>query len=315
MSDDKQNEEFLLKSLVQDIVKEQRAKRRWRIFFRLIFIVLIIMIFFAIKEIGNDEKNVPDTPHVALIEIKGTISSSGGASAENLIASLENAFEEPQVKGIILKINSPGGSPVQSGMVYDEIMRQKKLHPDKPIYAVAEDVCASGSYYIASAADKIYVDKASLVGSIGVLMNGFGVTKLMDKLGIERRLLTAGANKGFMDPFSPQSPEQIAYAKTMLNKIHAQFISAVKKGRGDRLKDDGRVFTGLVFIGEEALKLGLADDYGSIKTVAENELKIADIVDYTEKEKIGDRLLKKFGASVGYGAVKAGLDRNMLHLE
>ncbi len=200
-------------------------------------------------------------------------------------------------------------------MVYDEIMRLKKQHPDKPVYAVVEDVCASGSYYIAAAADKIYVDKASLVGSIGVLIDGFGVNRLMDKVGIERRLLTAGKYKGFLDTFSPQSPEQVAYAKEMLGKIHEQFITVVKQGRGDRLKKDSRLFTGLIFVGQDAIELGLADAYGTVRSVAEDEIKSKEVVDYTEKENLGDRLLKKFGTAVGYGAVKAGFDKESFHLE
>lgn len=316
MSDGNGNDGKALETLIQEIVREQRAKRRWSIFFKCVFIILIIILFIIIKSIGSSESKAgPNKPHTAMIEVKGTISPTTMASAKNLIKAIDKAFDEPQVKGIILKMNSPGGSPVQSGMVYDEIMRQKKLHPDKPVYAVVEDICASGSYYIAAAADKIYVDKASLIGSIGVLINGFGVNKLMDKVGVERRLLTAGKYKGFLDTFSPQSPEQVAYAKEMLRKIHQQFITAVKEGRGKRLKNDSRLFTGLVFVGEEAVGLGLADDFGTIRSVAEYEIKVKEVVDYSIKENFGDRILKKFGTAVGYGAVKAGLDKESLHLE
>ena len=316
MSEENGNDSKVLEKLVQEIVREQRAKRRWSIFFKCAFIVLIIIFFLMIKSIGSSgDKSVPDKPHTAMIEVKGTISPTTTSSAKNLVKAIGKAFDEPQAKGIILKMNSPGGSPVQSGMVYDEIMRQKKLHPDKPVYAVVEDICASGSYYIAAAADRIYVDKASLVGSIGVLIDGFGVNRLMDKVGIERRLLTAGKYKGFLDTFSPQSPEQVAYAKKMLGKIHEQFITAVKEGRGKRLKNDSRLFTGLVFVGEEAVTLGLADGFGTIRSVAENEIKAKEVVNYTIKENFGDRILKKFGTAVGYGAVKAGLDKESFHLE
>ncbi len=316
MSDENGNDDKILEKLAQEFLREQRFKRRWSIFFKCIFISLIILFFFIIKSIGSSEsKSASDRPHTAMIEVSGTIAPSNTASAKNLIKAIDKAFDEPQAKGIILKMNSPGGSPVQSGMVYDEIMRQKKLHPDKSVYAVVEDICASGSYYIAVAADRIYVDKASLIGSIGVLINGFGVNKLMDKVGIERRLLTAGKYKGFLDTFSPQSPEQVAYAKEMLGKIHEQFITAVKKGRGKRLKNDNRLFTGLVFVGEEAVDLGLVDGFGTIRRVAVDEIMSYVVVDYRIKENFGDRWLKKLGTAVGYGAVKAGLDKEVLRLE
>ncbi len=316
MSDENRNDEKVLEKLAQEFLREQRLKRRWSIFFKCAFILLIIIFFILIKGISSSsEKTAPGKPHTAMIEVKGKISSSSNASAKNLIKALNKAFDESQVKGIILKVNSPGGSPVQSGMVYDEIMRLKKQHPDKPVYAVVEDICASGSYYIAAAADKIYVDKASLVGSIGVLIDGFGVNRLMDKVGVERRLLTAGKYKGFLDTFSPQSPEQVAYAKDMLKKIHEQFITAVKEGRGARLKKDDRLFSGLVFTGQDAIALGLADAYGTVRSVAEDEIKSKEVVDYSEKENFGDRLLKKFGTAVGYGAVKAGIEKESLHLE
>ena len=305
-----------LEQIAQAFLKEQRLKRRWSIFFKITSIVLIILFFIIIKSIGSSNgKEASSGTHTAMIEVKGTISANSNASAKNLMKALNKAFEESDVKGIVLKINSPGGSPVQSGMVYDEIMRLKKKHPEKPVYAAVEDICASGSYYIAAAADKIYVDKASLVGSIGVLINGFGVNRLMDKVGVERRLLTAGKYKGFLDTFSPQSPEQVTYAKDMLGKIHVQFINAVKEGRGKRLKDDSRLFTGLVFVGEDAVKLGLADGYGTVRSIAEDEFKAKDVVNYSIKDNFGDRLLKKFGTAVGYGAVKAGLDQETLRIE
>jgi protease-4 len=203
---------------------------------------------------------------------------------------------------VILRINSPGGSPVQAGIINDEIQRLRKAYPQKPLFVVVDEMCASGGYYIAAAADRIYVNKASIVGSIGVLMDGFGFTGLMDKLGVERRLLTAGENKGFMDPFSPVQPKQVEYARGMVNEIHQQFIDVVRQGRGKRLKETPEMFTGLFWSGARAVELGLADGFGTVNTVARNELKTDDIVDYTKHEGLPERVLKKFGAAVGAGA-------------
>jgi protease-4 len=246
----------------------------------------------------------PSQPHTALVTIKGEIASEGEASAENIMASMRAALEDSGSRALVLLINSPGGSPVQAGLVNDEIQRLKKLH-GKPIYAVVEESCASAAYYIAAAADQVYVDKASIVGSIGVLMDGFGFTGLMDKLGIERRLMTAGENKGFLDPFSPQTEAQRKHAQAMLNQIHQQFIGVVKAGRGERLKETPEMFSGLFWTGQQAVDMGLADGLGSLDSVARDVVKAADVIDYTRHENVAERLVKRFGAAIGEASVKA----------
>ena len=254
--------------------------------------------------IARNHSNVPTGPHTALIEVRGEIAAEADASAEHIVSALKNAFEDSSAQGIVLRINSPGGSPVQAGIVNDEIKRLKALHKKK-VYAVVEEVCASGAYYIAAATDEIYTDKASIVGSIGVLMDGFGFTGTMDKLGIERRLMTAGENKGIGDPFSPMSEKQKAYTQAMLDQIHRQFIRVVKEGRGKRLKESPELFSGLYWNGEEAVKMGLADKFGNLDYVAREVIKAEDVVDYTPRENVAERLAKRFGASIGAGAVKA----------
>ncbi|MDP3082310.1 MAG: S49 family peptidase, partial [Rubrivivax sp.] len=246
-------------------------------------------------------------PHTALVDVRGEISAGSDANAEALVAALRSAFEDSSAKAVVIRINSPGGSPVQSGIVNDEIRRLKALHK-KPVYAVVEEMCASGAYYIAVAADEIFVDKASLVGSIGVLMDGFGFTGLMDKIGVERRLLTAGENKGMLDPFSPQNAQHNAFAKAMIVQIHQQFIDTVRVGRGERLKETPDTFSGLFWNGEEAIRLGLADRLGGLDFVAREVVKAEEIVDYTPRDNIAERLAKRFGAAVGSGAVKAMRD-------
>jgi protease-4 len=215
-----------------------------------------------------------------------------------VIASLQGAFDDKKTKGVILRINSPGGSPVQAGQIYDEIKRLRKLHPKTPLYAVVDDICASGGYYVAAGADRIFVDKASIVGSIGVLMDGFGFTQTMEKLGVERRLLTAGENKGFLDPFSPLDPKQQVFAKQMLEEIHGQFIGVVREGRGKRLKETPEMFSGLVWSGEKSIELGLADALGSVDSVARDVIKAEDIVDYTQQESFAERLAGRLGAAM-----------------
>jgi protease-4 len=248
--------------------------------------------------------NAPSGPHTALIELRGEIANDTEANAENIVAGLKSAFEDSSAQAVVLRINSPGGSPVQAGIINDEIRRLKALHKKK-VYAVVEESCASGAYYVAVAADEIFVDKASIVGSIGVLMDGFGFTGTMDKLGIERRLLTAGSNKGMLDPFSPLDEKQRAYAQTMIDQIHHQFIKVVKEGRGKRLKETPETFSGLFWNGEEAVKLGLADKFGNLDFVAREVVKAEEVIDYTPKENVAERLAKRFGASVGEGAVRA----------
>lgn len=296
-------ERDVLERVLMATVKEQRAARRWRIFFRLSTIFLIVVLFFTLFDF-KPEGAITANRHTAMVTLEGEIAAGTPAGAESINASLKAAFEDANAAGVILKINSPGGSPVQAGLINDEIQRLRAVYPSKPLYVVIEEICASGGYYVAAAADKIYVDKASIVGSIGVLMDGFGFTGLMDKLGIERRLYTAGENKGMLDPFSAESPRQKAFAEEMLREIHQQFIDVVKAGRGDRLKDDPQIFSGLFWSGQRSVELGLADELGSADYVAREVIKAEDIVDYTVKENIAERVVKRFGAAVGDAAVR-----------
>ena len=294
-------ERHTLERLAFAALEEQRAARRWKVALRLIWAGLFAaLLWLAYREMPD--ASVTTGPHTALIEIRGEIAADSEASAQYLLGSLRSAFEDQGARAVVLLINSPGGSPVQAGIINDEIHRLRTLH-DKPVYAVVEEACASAAYYIAAAADRIYVDKASIVGSIGVLMDGFGFTGLMDKLGVERRLLTAGANKGFLDPFSPQNAVHRAYAQQMLNEIHSQFIEVVRKGRGDRLKETPELFSGLAWSGQKAVALGLADDFGSLDQIAREVVKAPDIVDYTQHENVASRLAKRFGAGVGESAM------------
>ena len=288
----------------RDMLRDRRADRRWRIFFRLAWLLLVIAVAYAAFA-ARSHATLPNGAHTALIEIRGEIAAGAEASAENLLPGLKAAFEDVNAKAIVLRINSPGGSPVQAGIINDEIRRLKALHKDKRVYAVVEETCASGAYYIAVAADEIYADKASIVGSIGVLMDSFGATGLMEKLGLERRLLTAGENKGIGDPFSPLGPKQRAYIQTMLDQIHQQFIAVVKRGRGARLKETPEMFSGLFWNGEQALGLGLIDHLGNLDYLAREVIKAEEVVDYTPKENVAERLAKRFGASIGAGAVRA----------
>ena len=239
--------------------------------------------------------------HTALVDMRGVIDSEGAASAEKIMGGLQAAFADSNTAGVVLRINSPGGSPVQSGMIYDEIRRLRKQYTKIPLYVVVEEICASGGYYVASAGDKIYVDKASLIGSIGVLMDGFGFEETMKKLGVERRLITAGENKGFMDPFSPQSPKQREFVQNMLNEIHHQFIKAVKDGRGDRLKETPEMFSGLVWNGAKGVELGLADEFGTLDYIAREVIKAPEILDFTEQENFAERFAKRVGVTFGQG--------------
>jgi protease-4 len=295
-----------LERLVFATVREQRASRRWGVFFKLSFLLLAFFSIWAYFDFNFGASDIESLGrHTALIEIDGSIDSEGSGAADTVIPSLNKAFSDPGSAAVVLRINSPGGSPVQAGIIVDEIQRLKHGYPNKPLYVVVDEICASGGYYIAAAADKIYVNKASIVGSVGVLMDGFGFTGLMDKLGVERRLLTAGENKGFLDPFSPQSDKQKQHALTMLNEIHEQFIAVVRAGRGKRLKENPDIFSGLYWTGAKAVEMGLADGFGTVDTVARDVVKAEDIVDYTAHEGLPERVLKKFGASVGAGAVKS----------
>jgi protease-4 len=290
-------ERTVLEKLALSAVQEQRRSRHWSILFKTLgFLYLFIVLFMVSGWIGGDGVALPKE-HTALIDLQGVIASDE-ASADSVIGSLQGAFEDKKTKGVILRINSPGGSPVQAGQIYDEIKRLRAKYPNTPLYAVVDDICASGGYYVAVGADKIFVDKASIVGSIGVLMDGFGFTQTMEKLGVERRLLTAGENKGFLDPFSPVDPKQQAYAKQMLEEIHGQFIGVVREGRGKRLKEIPEMFSGLVWSGEKSIELGLADGFGSVESVARDVIEAEDIVDYTRQENLFDRLAGRLGASM-----------------
>jgi protease-4 len=296
-------ERGVLEKLAFAALEEQRAARRWKIINRLITVGLLLLVVWLVFGLGQTG-GTPSTRHTAMVEIKGEISSESEASAELVVAAIRSAFEDSGAQAVVLLINSPGGSPVQAGIINDEIRRLKAKH-NKPVYAVVEEACASAAYYIAVSADRIYVDKASIVGSIGVLMDGFGFTGLMDKLGVERRLMTAGENKGFLDPFSPQTEKQRAYAQTMLDQIHKQFIVVVKEGRGKRLKDTPDMFSGLFWTGQQAVELGLADQLGNLDYVAREVVQAEDIVDYTRHPNVAERLVKRFGAAIGEGSVRA----------
>jgi protease-4 len=304
-------ERATLEKLAFASLAEQRTARRWRNFVRLSWLVFLAFLVWVAVLRGAPIPEV-STPHTALVEIKGEIASGGEASADVVLTAARAAFEDPGAKAVVLLINSPGGSPVQAGIINDELRRLKAKH-GKPMYAVVEETCASAAYYVAVSADRIFVDKASVVGSIGVLMDGFGFTGLMDKLGVERRLMTAGENKGFLDPFSPQSERQREFTQQLLNRIHHQFIDAVKQGRGARLKETPETFSGLFWVGEQAIELGLADQLGSMDFVAREIVKAEDIVDYTRRENIAERLAKRFGASIGDGAVRAVRDLPAFH--
>jgi protease-4 len=292
-----------LERAVRDLIQDRRTERNWRIFFRLAWFALFVVVVGVILSRAGPSVAV-SAPHTALVELRGEIAVGSEASADRLVGALREAFEDKGAVAVVLRINSPGGSPVQAGIVNDEIRRLKALH-DKKVYAVVEEICASGAYYVAVAADEIFVDKASLVGSIGVLVDGFGFSEAMAKLGIERRLITAGDNKGMLDPFSPADPAQQAYVKATIEQIHQQFIEVVKQGRGDRLKPADDTFSGLFWNGEEAVRLGLVDRLGNLDYVAREVIQAADIVDYTPHDNLAERVAKRFGAAIGEGAVQA----------
>ncbi len=298
MNDQPNWERAVLEKLALSAVQEQRRSRRWSILFKALgFLYLTVVLVLATGWFKGDGVGIPKN-HTALIDMQGVI-ASGEVSADSIISSLQGAFDDEKTRGVILRINSPGGSPVQAGQIHDEIKRLRAKHPKIPLYAVVDDICASGGYYVAAAADKIYVDKASIVGSIGVLMDGFGFTKTMEKLGVERRLLTAGENKGFLDPFSPVDPKQQGFARDMLEEIHGQFIGVVRAGRGKRLKETPDMFSGLVWSGEKSIQLGLADGLGSVESVARDVIKAKDVVDYTQQDSFAERLAGRLGASIG----------------
>jgi len=286
-------------------IAEQRAARRWGILFKsLLLLYLFLLLFVGVGWMKKTDYRASGK-HTALVEMRGVIDSTGQASADNVTAGLQAAFKDENTQGVVLRINSPGGSPVQAGYINDEMRRLRGLHPNIPLYAVVEDICASGGYYVAVAADKIFVDKASIVGSIGVVMDGFGFTGTMEKLGVERRALTAGENKKFLDPFSPLLPAQKEYAEQMLEEIHQQFINVVRTGRGQRLKENPDTFSGLVWVGSKSIELGLADALGSVDTVARDVVKAEDVVDFTVRENIAERVARKFGATLAETFVRS----------
>lgn len=300
-------ERSVLEKVALAAVVEQRRARRWGIFFKiLIFVYLSVVLAIAMGWSGKRDSGVAGDKHTALVEVNGVISSGTAASADIITQALGDAFKDKRTAGIVMRINSPGGSPVQAGHINDEIKRLRTKYPDIPLYAVVEDVCASGGYYIAAAADRIYVNKASMIGSIGVLMNGFGFTGTMEKLGVERRLITAGENKGFLDPFSPMNDEQRAHAQKMIGEVHEQFIEVVRKGRGKRLKETPDMFSGLIWVGAKSIELGLADALGSVEQVARDVIKAETLVDYTPRENVAERFAKKLGASMAEALVKFG---------
>ena len=298
-SGDDKSWKLLEKTLLAGI-QEQRRARRWGILFKALTFCYLIMVLFLFSPLMDMERSATSSAYTALIDVRGVIADKEAASADNLVTSLQAAFDDPKVKGVVLRINSPGGSPVQSGYVYDEIRRLRGLHPDIKVYAVISDLGASGAYYIASAADEIYADKASLVGSIGVTAAGFGFVGAMDKLGIQRRAYTSGEHKAFLDPFEPEKPDETKFWQGVLNVTHEQFIASVKQGRGDRLKDKDHpeLFSGLVWTGQQALPLGLIDGLGNASSVARDVLGEKELVDFTVQESAFDRFSKKLGASV-----------------
>ncbi len=301
----------LLGEFARAFLAEQRRQARWRWVWRILWIGLLVSSIWATVE-SMPAATAPVTPHTALVEVRGEIAVDAEANADSLNSALKSAFEDEGAKAVVVRLNSPGGSPVQAGLINEEIIRLKKLHKKK-VYAVCEEMCASAAFYIAVAADEVYVDKASIVGSIGVLMDGFGFTDVMSKVGVERRLMTAGQNKGMLDPFSPRNPDQEAYAQTMLDQIHQQFIKVVREGRGKRLKESEDTFSGLFWNGEQAVQLGLADKLGSLDKIARDVVKAEDVIDYTVKENLAERLAKRFGAAIGAGAVQAMRSTITLH--
>ncbi len=304
MAEDGNWERKVLEKVALAAVAEQRRTRRWGIFFKLLgFAYLtVVLLTFVDWDAMSPEKQ---QRHTALVELTGVIQAKGDANADDVVSALQAAFDDKGAAGVILRINSPGGSPVQAGIIADEIGRLRTRHADKPLYVVVEDVCASGGYYVAAAADKIFVNKASIIGSIGVLMDGFGFTGSMDKLGIERRLLTAGENKGFLDPFSPQNDRHKLHAQSMLDDIHRQFIEVVRKGRGARLKETPEMFSGLMWTGAKSIELGLADAYGTVDSVARDVIKAEEIRDYTVKPNFAEKFARRFGADAAAGLANA----------
>jgi protease-4 len=294
----------LIEKVVTGLQDEQRKSRRWGIFFKLATLSYVIFIVFMLKGPMGSSVASGSGPYAAVVEVNGVIAADQDASADNIITALRDAFEDEQVLGVILRINSPGGSPVQSGYVYDEINRLKAIR-DLPVYAVISDLGASGAYYIAAAADEIYADKASLVGSIGVVGSSFGFTGIMEKLGVDRRLYTSGEHKGFLDPFSPENPEEKKFWQSVLKVTHDQFIEQVRLGRGDRLKETPDMFSGLIWSGEQALEMGLIDGLSSTGVLVRTKFNTEEMVNFTRQPDPWESLVQKLGASIGVGLATA----------
>jgi protease-4 len=294
--------EKMVRDLAFSAVNEQRSKRRWRIFFVFLFFAYLTPpLYLLIESYGptgaDDSVSSGNGKHTALVSLDGVIAAGEQAGASNIVAGLEAAFKNADTAAVILEINSPGGSPVQSAYIYDEILRLREAHQSIPIYTVVSDIAASGGYFVASATDNIYVNQSSLVGSIGVRMDNFGFVELMKNIGVERRLLTAGENKGLLDPFLPENLAQKSHLQEMLNEVHQHFITAVKNGRGDRLSEQEGLFSGLIWTGEKAINLGLADAYGTTKSVARDIVKVEKVVDFTPKSEFFDRIAERIGAA------------------
>ena len=302
-------ERATLERIALRALDEQRRARQWSILFKLLwFTLFFVIVAAALGWIGGGSKEPIRTgKHTALVELKGVIGVESKAGADKMIAALTAAYKDKNTQGVVLRINSPGGSPVQSGYINDEIRRLRARHPEIPFHVVVQDLCASGGYYVAVAADRIFVDKASLVGSIGVIMGGFGFTSAMDKLGVERRSYTAGENKDFLDPFAPENPVHREHVKKMLGEIHEQFIKVVRQGRGKRLKESPEIFSGLIWTGERAVELGLADGFGSLESVARDVIKAEHVVDFTPEENYLEQISKRLGANAAQSALQAAL--------
>ena len=290
-------QQSVIEKLLFETLKEQRRARRWRGVWRVILIILFVIFLINIMPDSSDWMNKAES-HTAIVDLKGEISATSAASAKDVIKGLHKAFEDDNTKGVILRINSPGGSAVQSGIIYDEILRLRKRYPKTPIYAVVEDSCASGAYYVASATNKIFANRASFVGSIGALIDSFGYTELMQKVGVQRRLITAGKYKGFLDEFSPLDATEAAFAKSLVEEVRQQFITAIKAARGDKIKDNGNVFTGLVWTGEQALGFGLVDALSDTQTVARDVIGAPKTVDYTAERGFFNKINAEFSTAI-----------------
>ncbi|MEP7182222.1 MAG: S49 family peptidase [Betaproteobacteria bacterium] len=292
------NDRTLFEQLARDMLDERRRARRWSVFFKLLTFGIVLVALLAAAAATRSHDRTCLDKCTALVELRGELEAGGRAGADRINAGLQAAFTHGGVAGVILRINSPGGSPVQAGQIYDEVKRLRAAHPKTRLVAVVDEMAASGGYYVAAAADEIYVDKASIVGSIGVIMDGFGFPGALEKLGVERRVVTAGENKAFMDPFSPVDPKQRAYVQQMLDEIHTQFIDAVKAGRGDRLHEMPGMFSGLVWHGAKAIELGLADKLGNAEAVARDVFEAEEIVDFTPEDNLAERVARRFGATL-----------------